>query len=260
MDITREQRKMYFDRDGMYPDHNCKSCGKLLNADGGHPAELYAGTYTGLCYKCEKSSAYPVYIHFDGAVTYSHPPHCPSWRRSRENFIGFPDCPECGGEDKKIATRGWRYSKGRHLIARADSGGGDYPENCKLCSDRHWKNPIIVAHSAFYDKWRLFYQKKYQRIFEGRLAAELGYQFKKLTKKQAAEPYVVTATLLNPDILTDENKAKADVIMRDVFIDYEAMMDRVRAFCSRRWPELYQYNGKSYYEAKDQRTAEYSEA
>lgn len=35
---------------------HCNRCGKPLNKDGGHPAELYAGTYTGLCYGCQNSS------------------------------------------------------------------------------------------------------------------------------------------------------------------------------------------------------------
>ena len=48
--IEAETRQRW---DGMYPQHECSGCGKLLNADGGHPAELYAGTYTGLCYECE---------------------------------------------------------------------------------------------------------------------------------------------------------------------------------------------------------------
>lgn len=30
--------------DGMLPQHGCKGCGRVLNKDGYHPAELYAGT------------------------------------------------------------------------------------------------------------------------------------------------------------------------------------------------------------------------
>jgi len=111
--------------DGMYPKHSCKKCGKPLNADGNHPAELYTGTYTGLCYGCEKSSAYVVKEYRDGAKRISYPPHCPSWRRNREEFVAYDDCPDCGG-------------KGRKMISRTFGVGGSYPINCEKCADRYY--------------------------------------------------------------------------------------------------------------------------
>jgi hypothetical protein len=115
---------------GMLPRHNCKQCGKPLNADGGHPAELYAGTYTGLCYTCEKSGERLIFADtLDGAQTWEFPPHCPAWRRSRERFIGYSDCKQCGG-------------KGRLWSYQSDSLGGNYTIQCADCAARYWAHPL----------------------------------------------------------------------------------------------------------------------
>ena len=133
LDALQELVKQY--PDGMLPSHPCKGCGKPLDADGGHPAEVYLGTYTGLCYTCQNGKAYPERTLSSGAVSWNFPPHCPSWRRSREHFIGFADCPHCSG-------------KGRIMISRRDSQGGSYPENCRACSERHYKHPATTAEHA----------------------------------------------------------------------------------------------------------------
>ena len=67
--------------DGMLPQHPCKWCGKLLNQDGYHPAELYAGTYTGLCSSCESFGPRILQEFYDGCKLISHPPSTPSHRR-----------------------------------------------------------------------------------------------------------------------------------------------------------------------------------
>lgn len=90
---------------GMYPaDWTCKACGKVLNADGGHPAELYAGTYTGLCYGCERAGTYVVPDSElpDGARRVSWPPACPSWRRDRTEHWAYPDCEDCKGKGARM--------------------------------------------------------------------------------------------------------------------------------------------------------------
>ena len=116
---------------GMYPQHGCGQCHKPLNADGGHPAELYAGTYTGLCYACERGTAYRTHVNaFSGAETWSHPPHCPSWRRARETFLYFAGCEHC--------------SHGRIMIYRAGPQGGSYPKQCESCSQKHYRHPHIA--------------------------------------------------------------------------------------------------------------------
>ena len=123
------------DSNGMLPAHNCKQCGKPLNADGGHPAELYAGTYTGLCYSCERSDERLIKTDpLDGCQTWEFPPHSPAWRRTRERFLGFTGCKTCSG-------------KGRLWIGRADSQGGSYTQQCPDCSARYWSHPLRLWES-----------------------------------------------------------------------------------------------------------------
>lgn len=116
------------DKDGMLPQHPCNACGKPLNADGYHPAELYAGTYTGLCYACEKRGGYIITRYEDGAIQWSYPPHCPSWRRDRETYIAYPDCAKCNGT-------------GRHYVSRSFARGGSYYRYCAACLDRYCNHP-----------------------------------------------------------------------------------------------------------------------
>ena len=116
---------------GMYPQHTCRQCHKPLNADGGHPAELYAGTYTGLCYQCEGGAAYRVHTNpVSGAETWSHPPHCPSWRRDRETFLHYDGCEHC--------------RHGRIMVYRPGPQGGSYPKQCESCSQKHYRHPHIA--------------------------------------------------------------------------------------------------------------------
>ncbi len=97
------------DRDGFLAPPGvlkCEKCGKGLNADKNHPAESYAGTATGLCYACEGAGAFPTgKVLLSGAIEYSHPPHSPSWRRDRETFYGFEDCPKCKGHGMFMVYR-----------------------------------------------------------------------------------------------------------------------------------------------------------
>ena len=110
--------------DGMYPPHPCKECGKLLNADGGHPAELYAGTYTGLCYACERKDPYVLQEFYDGSKLVSHPPCSPSHRRDRTSHVWYPDCLVCMMGVVRY-RRGWR------------DGGDSYTSYCPSCQWRH---------------------------------------------------------------------------------------------------------------------------
>jgi hypothetical protein len=126
MDIAETLKSAYADMDpktGMFPaDWSCKACGVQLNADGGHPAELYAGTFTGLCYRCERSGPYvvPGSELPDGARLMSWPPSCPSWRRNRTEHWSYPDCPECKGQGARM-----RYG---HM--------NQWTEYCRACSAR----------------------------------------------------------------------------------------------------------------------------
>lgn len=108
-------------KEGFLPPHSCKNCGKPL---GTVPAELYQGTYTGLCYKCQDAPAIVLKTCPDGALHVSHPPHCPSWRRDRELFYAYADCTDCKG-------------LGRLMVSRSCALGGPYPKNCPKCYDRY---------------------------------------------------------------------------------------------------------------------------
>jgi hypothetical protein len=127
MDIGETIKRAYasMDAHGYFPAHPCRCCGATLQGEGGdRPAETYAGTYTGLCYKCERSGPYPVGDPLpDGTVRLSYPPHCPSWRRDREEVWAHPDCEECGGS-------------GRHRVSRSDPQGGPYYRHCRSCLER----------------------------------------------------------------------------------------------------------------------------
>ena len=129
---------MQFDKEGMYPPHACKRCGRMLNADGGHPAELYAGTYTGLCYKCQNAPAIVLQTACDGAKLKEYAPHCPSWRRDRTKVHAYDDCGTCKGE-------------GRIYVSRSDPKGGSYYRYCPDCFERYWHHPtraLLADHGG----------------------------------------------------------------------------------------------------------------
>jgi len=113
----------------------CEQCGTVLKKD----AESYAGTFTGLCRVCENISVRIEKVFFDRAVRKSYPPHCPSWRRDRNQFIAYEDCPECKGTGKKTITRGMAY-------------GGSYLINCSSCSYKFYRHPLRVWKSERFDR------------------------------------------------------------------------------------------------------------
>lgn len=122
---------------GYLPDHDCKGCGKPLQGEmSGRPAELYAGTYTGLCYGCERAPARAIGRLLTGAYETEHPPSSPSWRRDRERFLWFADCvnPRC--------------RKGAVQVYRSGAFGGSYRAQCDHCSARHHEHPVIVEMKA----------------------------------------------------------------------------------------------------------------
>ena len=139
------------DKDGMLPQHNCKQCGAPLNADGYHPAELYAGTYTGLCYKCQNAGARIVGIHTDGAHEISYAPDCPSWRRDRHIHTAYLDCPDCKGT-------------GRVYVSRASSQGGSYHTSCATCTRRFYDHPSRKARQHMHDAMRQAAQDYYHSL------------------------------------------------------------------------------------------------
>jgi hypothetical protein len=118
---------------GMFPEGwICLSCGKRLNADGNHPAELYAGTFNGLCYACTSAPGFVARVLPDGCQLWSYPPHCPSWRRDRERAYGYPDCGTCKGSGR-ISHGSWTSP----------------PRHCDDCFDRHFKRGQYDTRSFF---------------------------------------------------------------------------------------------------------------
>ena len=154
------------DSQGMLPKHCCKNCGKPLNADGGHPAELYAGTYTGLCYSCERGPAFVYKIDpLDNVQHWDFPPHCPAWRRDREYFIGYAGCPKCSGT-------------GAIMISRPDGQGGNYRKQCEICSDKYYTHPLRQRRQSRVDRIRSATKRAVISFLINR-----GYAQRKATKK-----------------------------------------------------------------------------
>jgi len=147
------------DENGMLPPHNCHRCGKPLNADGNRPAELYLGTYTGLCTACMNASPYEVKRLISGAKLMSHPPHLPSWRRSREEFIWFEDCP-----DKCI----------KGVVPGTWGGWSNYPKQCPTCLARHENHPEVRRYKEDQKKLRAV-----QYYWRSRMIAEYERRLKK---------------------------------------------------------------------------------
>lgn len=119
------------------PGMTCLHCGaELAGVYSGRPAESYLGTYNGLCYRCTGRAAFAVRVELlDRATWWEWPPHCPSWRRARETFVGYAGCEHCGGQ-------------GRIMKPRYSAGGGSYAANCKPCMDRYRAHPVRVRHKA----------------------------------------------------------------------------------------------------------------
>jgi hypothetical protein len=133
----------------------------------GRPAELYAGTYTGFCYECQNGGDYVFLTEKDGAKHISCPPSCPSWRRDRETFIAYGDCPSCNGI-------GYSWKSGRY-----DS----YRSYCEPCLNKHSNNKFRIKYFRIAKKL----YNKYNDTFLSRIKTEEKKLKAKLDNKQAAE-------------------------------------------------------------------------
>lgn len=131
-----------------YTGATCQRCGKLLNSDGGHPAEIYAGTFNGLCYGCTAARPHVVKVAvLDGARIVSWPPHCPSYRRDRDTYTAYPDCGACKGTG----------------VQRRNLGSTGYREGCKACLARYCAHPVRVLDMEWRCKLREAGNRAYQR-------------------------------------------------------------------------------------------------
>lgn len=151
IDVAAIYKAAGMDSNGFYPQHPCKACGKPLQGDGdGHPAESYAGTYTGLCDVCTRAGGYVEHTYRDGAQRWSYPPHCPAWRRDRETFHAYPDCQTCQGS-------------GRLYVSRSCAVGGSYYSYCPQCFERFYGEPLRAEHSRRSDQIARDAQDAYSR-------------------------------------------------------------------------------------------------
>ena len=145
---------------GMYPaEWRCRICKVQLNKDGFHPAELYAGTYTGLCYKCEAAPYFVEHTYFDGALRVSYPPSSPSWRRDRETFTAYADCTICQGKGvESTFYNNWT----NHRVA------------CKMCSTRYYDNAVRVKTGNTRRKLYIIAESLWERKLTNKVKAALG--------------------------------------------------------------------------------------
>ena len=223
------------DSHGMLPqdDFFCLGCGKTLNADGGHPAELYAGTWNGLCYGCTKRGPFVAKVcRLDGAREVSWPPHSPSWRREREKHIAYEDCATCDGLG--IEKPAWR----------SPEHAGQY---CRPCSARCYEHPLRVWDS----ERRLLLRTRAQAAFE-RAWDQAAGSAGKCSKKRRAELRDAYVTLLGEDRwkqfkapflarcnrLIARHKAKADRLGLGAWAEPAAELARWEAAVARRAADL----------------------
>jgi hypothetical protein len=165
--------------DGLFRvELHCLKCGKLLNADGNHPAEVHAGTSNGLCYGCTKAGPYITRVYLlDGARQLSWPPSCPSYRRDRETFYGYAGCEVCKG----LGIGGIRSSM----------GGGTYRTKCDPCWNRFYGQPARKTDT----EWGRKIMESGQRAFESELRIYL-----MLPKRCSHKRYIAALMAMDPEV------------------------------------------------------------
>jgi hypothetical protein len=195
---TLDQAYEHLDRDGMLPGAwQCQRCGKQLNADGNHPAELYAGTFNGLCYPCTNGSKYVEGTRLvDGGTVWNYPPHLPSWRRSRETYVFFWDCEQCHGEGVRPS---W-----------------DNTARCPTCSKRAYTYGPGHDHHDY----RRRALDAAQARFERRLAAHLKLPKRTSRKRRKAASLALrdeqpeTFKAINDEVLAEFRRVNAAIDRR----------------------------------------------
>ena len=146
-------------------DFACVSCARPL---GTNPAELYAGTYNGLCYPCTSAGPYVTRSAvLDGAREVSWPPHSPSWRRDREKHIAYEGCEVCSGLGIVPGTRSWGCSGGM---------------SCDPCWQRYSGHPVRQAA----DRWLTQVMRSCDAVFQRAVDQAAGVP-RKCTKKRREE-------------------------------------------------------------------------
>jgi hypothetical protein len=207
--ITKGESQMSWD--GFYPDVTCTRCGKIMGDKVGdsynRPAEVYAGTYTGLCNVCMNEADYTVKEYGCGAKLISTKPNLPSYRRDRQEHIAYTDCLVCSG-------KGWIMERGQH---------GSYKGYCKACMTRFYNYP--------------------QRVFRAKyIEAERHNILKLLSDRFNAEIKPLTVRLNDRGMLTGYNAELENnpqfVALRDKCrAMYDEKMNKLRNFVNIYYPE-----------------------
>jgi hypothetical protein len=158
------------DRDGFLAPPGvvpCSNCGTMLNPNGHRPAETYAGTATGECYRCQARPAFFTGTrHASGGEIWSHPAHCPNWRRDRELFTFWPGLAPHG------CDHGRRWKSGTYMT------GGSFTVQCVECWAEHAKHPATVEEDRASAARRAARQ-----TWERRVIAEADRRLRLLGKK-----------------------------------------------------------------------------
>lgn len=199
------------DRHGMLPDDWwCTRCAKPLNADGNHPAELYAGTFNGLCYGCTSEAPYVAAVaQLDGCQRVSWPPKEPSHRRDRTVHYGYPDCASCQG----LGATGSPYSA----------------KSCDACLERYSKHPLRVS----WRRWSEMIMRSCQAAFERAWDRAAGISPKCPAKKRAA----LRDEFAGPD--REHQTPEFAQLKADYMAGYRRVRELVRACFGRdEWAEV----------------------
>lgn len=193
------------DRNGMLPESwTCRQCRKQLNANGARPAELYAGTFTGICYECESA---PYFIEktyaLDGAMSMSYPPSRPSWRRDRERYTAYADCATCNGTG----------------VEKTEWNGGPLRHACQVCMTRYSQHPL-----------RAKADQRRERLYR---AAEAVWQSELLRIARTTLPKRVKKKTLSAAIALLARDARMNAIRQELLARHARAIERLDAFNER---------------------------
>ena len=152
---------------GFYPPHNCRNCGLPLSGENGpRPAELYAGTYTGLCYKCQSIAKAVVHTsHLDGAMHISYRAQNYSGLGSRVCYVAYADCPVCNGNGR---IKG-EYNRNACCYSY---------RHCMTCHHRYYEEPHRKVYSEASSKLSRLLRIASNNAFVQNIATRFGEYLK----------------------------------------------------------------------------------
>jgi hypothetical protein len=215
MNVLCKLAKMTSRNEYMYEGATCKRCGVVMGGrfDGigwDRPAEIYAGTYTGLCDKCMYEKDYTVKEYGCDAKLISVPPDCPSWRRNRKEFIAYSDCETCKGSS-------WVWK-------RSGAWGERYKAQCETC----WRK--------YYDHPRRMFRRKYIEAERLNIVELMDMGFNAEAKTLGLKVKLVGTMLKN---YSDDLESDVQFLtLREKYVKlYSELTNKLREFVDREYPE-----------------------